>query len=309
MSHLPPALLESARSHHGLVTIDDLERGGIGRHPRSRLVRQGFLVRVHLGVYRIASHPVTFEQQALAACLADQDLVVSGTSAGRLLGLRRMPAGPVHVMSFRRRADLDDVVVHRTTVLGPGDVQRLANGTRLLRPPRLVPDLARFLDDEDLESVIEQLLDRRLANMPMLMASARRLRSSGRDGTVRLARVLDSRPAWIKPKDSGLEVRLLRGLATSGVLLEPQVELDIGDDTPIHLDGADRARRWGVEVDHVTWHGGRIASQRDKRRDRKALRMGWLVTRVTDEDLRLRFDETVDDLATIHRDRPIHEAA
>ena len=40
-----------------------------------------------------------------------------------------------------------------------------------------------------------------------------------------------------------------------------------------------------VEVDHVTWHGGRLDAQRDKLRDRELTRLGWTVVRVTDEDI------------------------
>ncbi|MGH2478010.1 MAG: hypothetical protein ACRDIL_22415, partial [Candidatus Limnocylindrales bacterium] len=56
-----------------------------------------------------------------------------------------------------------------------------------------------------------------------------------------------------------------------------------------------------VEVDHVTWHGGRLDSQADKWRDRQLLRIGWIVARVTDEDLRLRFGSAVSELVEIHR--------
>ncbi len=61
--------------------------------------------------------------------------------------------------------------------------------------------------------------------------------------------------------------------------------------------------RFGVEVDHVTWHGGRLAAQRDKWRDRQLMRIDWVVVRVTDEDLEQRFNSTVADLVEIHRRR------
>lgn len=300
MAIIPAASLEFARDRLGLVTTDRLSVDGVTRHQRSRLVAAGTLVRVHQGVYRIGSHTVTFEQQCLAACLAIDSLVISGTSAGRLTGLRRMPEGPVHAMSLDRKVKLNDVVVHRTTDLGDDDISFRPNGLRLLKPARLVPDLARFLDDVDLESVIEQLIDRRAVSMPMLFASARRLRIRGRDGTTRLARVLESRPVWMKPKDSDLEVRFLRALAGRGLQLIPQYRLDLGGGRIVHLDGADPMVRLGVEIDHVTWHGGRLDSQADKRRDRMALRIGWVVTRVTDADIRLRLDETVEEVVEIH---------
>jgi hypothetical protein len=170
---------------------------------------------------------------------------------------------------------------------------------------RVAADLARFLDDHDFESVIEQMLDRGLVSIPALYACGRRLAGRGRDGSRRFARVLDGRPAWNKPKDSGLEVQLFRALAEHGVLLEPQVSIDVGGGRTLHLDGADRVRRFGVEVDHVTWHGGRLAAQRDKWRDRQLLRIDWVVARVTDEDLQQRFTSTVADLVEIHRVRRV----
>ncbi len=215
-----------------------------------------------------------------------------------------MPTGPVHVLGQRQNAALRDVVVHRTTVLSSGDWTTRDDGIRLLRPVRLAADLARFLDDHDLESVIEQLIDRGLVSVPALYACGRRLAGCGRDGIRRFARVLDARPAWNRPKDSDLEVRLFRALAAHGVVLEPQVRSisAVGYGSP--LDFADpTVRRFGVEVDHVTWHGGRLAAQRDKWRDRQLMRIDWVVVRVTDEDLQQRFNSTVADLVEIHRRR------
>jgi very-short-patch-repair endonuclease len=303
MANLSAKSLAFARTHLGLITTDRLSADGVSRHGRSALIASGMIVPIHQGVYRFGSHPVTFEQQCLAACLAIDTLVISGTSAGRLMGLRRMPDGPVHAMVLNRKTRLNDVVIHRTNALGDDDMMIRPDGLRMLRPARLVPDLARFLDDVDLESVIEQLIDRRVASIPMLAASARRLRVRGRDGTARLARVLESRPAWMKPKDSDLEVRFLRALEARGVRLVPQFELDLGGGRIVYLDGADPVARLGVEIDHVTWHGGRLDAQADKRRDRLALRVRWLIVRVTDEDVRHRLEATLDEVVAIHRQR------
>jgi very-short-patch-repair endonuclease len=57
--------------------------------------------------------------------------------------------------------------------------------------------------------------------------------------------------------------------------------------------------KWAVEIDHVTWHGGRIDAQDDKARDRALRRIGWQVDRVTDEDVRLRFEATIDELVEL----------
>jgi hypothetical protein len=270
------------------------------RH-RTYLFEGRFLVPVHRGVYRLGSHDVGFEQICLGACLACPEVVVSGPSAGTLLKLRNMPTGSVHLITGERAVRLSGVVIHLTSVLPRSDWSTRPDGIRVLRPVRLAADLARFLDDHDLESVIEQMIDRGLVSIPALYACGRRLAGRGRDGSRRLARVLDARPAWNKPKDSELEVRLFRALATHGVVLEPQIAIDLGGGRALHLDGADRDRRFGVEVDHVTWHGGRLAAQRDKWRDRQLMRIDWVVARVTDEDLAQRFESTVAELVEIHR--------
>ena len=216
-----------------------------------------------------------------------------------------MPPGPVHAMVNGSAAlHLDGVVVHRTNALDMTlDVFTRPDGIRVLRVPRLVFDLARFLDDDHLESVMEQLLERQLVDVPALFATGRRLRRFGRDGSARFGRVLARRPAWTKPCQSGLEIELLNALRRAGVALQPQCPITLPDGSTIHVDGGDPVRRFGVEVDHVTWHGGRIESQYDKWRDRQVFRRGWLVPRVTDADVRLRLTETVAELVELYNAR------
>jgi hypothetical protein len=153
------------------------------------------------------------------------------------------------------------------------------------------------------ESVLEQLLDRRELTVPELFAADRELRKRGRDGAARFARVLAKRPAFAKPKNSDLEVRVLRALAGRGLLLVPQYEITLKDGSVIHPDGADPARRFGVEVDHVTWHGGCRVTVYDKWRDRQTILLGWQIPRVTDEDLRTRFHQTINELVELYEAR------
>ena len=69
----------------------------------------------------------------------------------------------------------------------------------------------------------------------------------------------------------------------------------------IHPDGADPSIRWAIEVDHVTWHGGRLDAQYDKSRDRRARAIGWQVDRVTDQELATDFDATISEVAGLWR--------
>jgi len=306
MSQLPAAAATLARRQHGLVTSEQFRQLDVSTYRRRRLLEADTIRVFHDGVYRFVAVAESFEQRCLAACLAIPDLAISGPSAGRLVKLRRMPVGPVHAMVLKRTVTLDGVIAHRTNRLDPeNDVVTRDDGIRILSTPRLVFDLARFLDDDDFESVIEQVLDRRLTSMPALFATARRLRRVGRDGSARFGRVVGRRPAWAKPKDSDHEVRLLRALHERGVELIPQLEVELTDGSVIHLDGGDPERRFGVEVDHYTWHGGRAVSDYDKWRTRQLMRVGWVVPRVPDSEIDQNLAKVVGELVEIHHGRSV----
>ncbi len=300
MSVVPPALAALMRTQQGLVTTAQLADSGISEWTRRRLVRDGLLAPVHPGVLRSTLTDLDERSRCLAANLALPDLVISGPTAGRRYGLRRMPLGDIHGMVPRHGVRLDGVIVHASNALGPGDHRRV-DGILLLTPTRLAPDLARFLSDADLESVIEQMIDRGLVTIPGLFAMARRLRGRGRDGIQRYLRCLNGRPAWQRPAGSEIELRFVAELTRRGLDLIRQYRVDLGDGVLVHLDAALPAARVAVEIDHVTWHGGRVDSLRDKQRDRRLLRQGWSTVRVTDDDVIHRFRHTVDEVESILR--------
>jgi very-short-patch-repair endonuclease len=306
VSTLSPQVHELARRQHGMIASEQLTALGVSPGRRRRLLGSGVFIRVHPAVFRFAAVPDTFEGRCAAACLADSTVVISGVTAGRLRRLRGMPDGPIHAMTVRRKLDLDGVVIHRTNQLHPDyDVEHRSDGIRLLKVPRLIFDLARFLDDVGLESVIEQVLHRNMTNVPRLFATGRRLSRMGRDGTTRFARVLGKRPRWMKPKQSDHEVRVLAALRAAGVELIAQQRVELLDGTVVHLDGGDPLRRFGVEVDHITWHGGRLAGQYDKWRDRQLHRVGWYAPRVTDEDLDGDFEGIIQELVELYHARDL----
>jgi hypothetical protein len=112
---------------------------------------------------------------------------------------------------------------------------------------------------------------------------------------------MSKRADWQKPAGSGLEVRVLNALEERGVgPLLRQYPLELPNGMTIHLDAADPSIRWAVEIDHVTWHGGRFDAQRDKGRDRNARRVCWQVDRVTDQELSDSFDKSINELVELH---------
>ena len=195
-------------------STNSIERAS-ARRRRTQLFEGRFLVPVHQGVFRLGSHDVGFEQACLGACLALSRLrgqrTVGGPSRSAAAHAHRIRSTCSGERTNACALAMSWCTARRCSRQGTG---RLAtDGIRLLRPVRLAADLARFLDDHDLESVVEQI-DR---SGPGLHAGAPRVRATARwvravMASRRFARVLDGRPAWNKPKDSDLEVRLFRAL-------------------------------------------------------------------------------------------------
>lgn len=302
MALLPRSLIDHLAQHHGIAISAQLDSFGISGPQRRLLLDRGILERVHRGVYRIRSSPLTFEGRCLAACLADDELVISGPSAARLWGFRhRRRIDTVYAsVSHDRTPITKGVRLRRTNSLHPADVVTRDDGIRLTSRPRAWFDSARDLSDERFESLTEQLIDD-FCGLPALYATGRRLAGRGRNGSARVRRVMSQRPAWQKPADSGLEVKVLRALREHGLRhLVQQHPLELLNGSMIHFDAADPDIKWGLEIDHVTWHGGRFDAQYDKTRDRGARRLGWQVDRVTDQECKTDLAGVARELVELH---------
>ena len=289
-------------AHHAVITHAELARFGVSPREVQRLLREGRLVSYIRGVYRLAGAPTTPAQAAALACAAGPDVAVSHLSAGRVWRLRRLGADRrLHVLiggAAHRR--LPGAVVHRCHRIDVADVVERPDGIRVTSPPRTVFDLASMLDDERFESVVEQVLHDGLATIPTLFGVGSRLRQQGRDGSARFGRVLHSRPAWLKPVGSDLELVLERAIVAAGLprpVRQHPIRLHTGE--LIHPDFYWPAEAEALEVDHVTWHGGKLDLTEDKRRDRMLRRLGIHTTRVTDADVRMRLPSIINDLRTI----------
>jgi very-short-patch-repair endonuclease len=186
-------------------------------------------------------------------------------------------------------------------VLPPADVVRRADGIRLTTPLRTACDLAAVLGEEDLASVIEQVLDDFRVRYVTLRRAADRLLRRGWSAGPLLRAVLDGRPAGAAAHDSHLEVRFSRALVLSG-LPEPVRQLPIAllPSVDAHADLGFPGAHLVVEIDHRSWHSGSQAAL-DKRRDRLVRLAGYETVRVTDDDLAHRFDATVAEVVAIHR--------
>lgn len=307
MAHLSAELARHVSTRHGVVTTAEMIDDGLTTNAIRYWVTQQVLRRCHDGVYRLSVAPDTFLSRCAAACLADPNVVITGPAAARLWEFRHVfrPELPTVLVEHDRHPFADGVVVQRTNVLDDEDRVERPDGIVVASPPRAWFDCARHLNDERFEMLTEWVLDRH-ASVPRLWQTRRRLAGRGRTGLARVNRVLSQRASWQRPADSGLEVKVLRALERAGIRgIVRQHPIKLYNGSVVHPDGALPTVKWALEIDHVTWHGGRIDAQRDKARDRALRRVGWQVDRVTDVELTENFDATIRELvAMIHLRRP-----
>lgn len=303
MSAITNLLALHVRDRHGIVSDAELRSLGVSLDQRRRLVDEALLISVFDGVYRFAATPESLEGWCLAACLADTRAVITGRAGGRLGGLRRMGNDPtidVRVPHYSNTLTAPNIRLRRCNILDPEHVVTRPDGIRVVSPARLAFDLGAVMTDLDLESVIEQMLDRRWCTMSELHEMAHRMYHPRRPGSKRYVRVIQSRPAWMKPADSHQEVQLFDALRRRGVTgLVRQHPITLATGITVHPDIAVPALRWAIEVDHVTWHGGCVDAQQDKQRDRGLRRLDWAVERVTDEEIDRNLAGVVDELLAL----------
>ncbi len=301
MPQLSRSLAAVVAQRHGIVHADQLIVDGIGENSIRRLVRSGALRRVHQGVFRLATVPDTFESRCAAACIADPEAAIGGPSAANLWDMRHVfrTTTPVVLVGHDRTPVVRGVDLRRTNLLPTSHIVERHDGIRLTSPPRTWFDCGRDLRDERFERLTEWVLDHH-ATLPTLWTMTRTLSARGRTGSARVNRVMSQRSDWQRPAGSGLELRVIKALRKRGVApLVQQHAIRLYNGTVIHPDACDPEARWAVEVDHVTWHGGRFDAQRDKGRDRGARRVGWQIDRVTDLELATDFDAAIDELCTL----------
>ena len=213
------------------------------------------------------------------ACSVAPDVMVSFGSAARLWGMRRVGNdGLLHVtIAGRAHRSIPDTVVHRSHRIDLVDVVDRTDGIRVTSPPRTVFDLSAKLSDERIHSIVEQLLHSDACTMtdavgdrpataasaaaPDRRASRRVLSRAARRGSSRSAptsssasSVPSSRPASPDPN-----ARQRSGYAA-------------GSSSILTSCGGQQGE--ALEVDHVTFHGGKLDQYYDKWRDRQLRLVG-----------------------------------
>lgn len=236
------------------------------------------------GVYRIAGVPITATGSTYAAVLlAGADALVSGRSALALFDVGTPPPVPTICVPPSASARTRAAHVRRSPV-APVDRTRVGP-VPATTPARALLEVAALVPSGELEELVDDVLDRRLARPATVVGAIRRsLTGKGRTGVQQLR---DALAPWLEGVMPGspAEARLLRKLRDAGIpapVKQHPVLLPGGRE--VRLDLAWPSSLVGLEYDGRRWHGPRRLGADIARED--ALRsLGWWIGRVDRVDL------------------------
>ena len=273
------------------MRIEQLAALGLSRDARKRRVAQRRLIPQYPGIYAVGHDDLTERGRFRAVVWAGgEGALLSGRAAARLLGLwERSVREATITVPFPRCPRLPGVT--RARALGPRDRTHV-RGIPCLSVSRLLVALAGTEQPPAVEAAFERA-ERKGWIRPDLIERM----AYNRPGAVTLRALLATHRPKTRATKSLLERRLLAGLRRSG-LPEPIVNghLEL-DGTIIEPDLMWPDHRVLVELDGLDTHGTRSAMRRDRRRDRRTLRAGWIPLRATWDDVDQDLDAVISDIA------------
>lgn len=305
MAHLTTRAHEVLALQHGVIAVQQLHQAGVTARGIRHIEQTGGLVLALTGAYRTPSTPFDELARCAAVCLARQDLVISGPTAGRLWGFRRLPRDQrIHAIAppASNPAIAPWVVPYRTSAIHDADVVTRPDGIRLTSRARTAFDLARLLGPVDLLSVIEQAShDGHLSDEDLYAVAVDWLspqRPWARSFVTAVERRLSGAAAESHP-----EVIVGTALGHAGVRgLERQWCIVLPGYGRARFDLALPRLQWAIEVDVHPTHQQTDGRRSDIRRDDAARCTGWIVSRVSRDDYQHRFDARIDELTSIYAD-------
>ncbi len=228
-----------------------------------------------------------------ALLLGGAGAVLSHASAAFVWGLSGPPRRHEVTVPSNRRARRR-VVLHRARLHPRRDVtwRRGLPMTSLLRT---IVDCAGRTDDDGLARLVNEaalrgwLHERNVAALHVMVR--------GRRGARRLRRVLVARDrshGWTRSQLERAFAELVREADLPRYARGRLV--DIGGGDLRECDALWLAQRVMVELDHLAIHESGFVPARDRRRDRRLAASGWVVIRISPDDLLHHRDEVVEDL-------------
>jgi very-short-patch-repair endonuclease len=275
-THRDTALAEVTQRQFGAFTREQAIQIGFSAAAIKKRVTRGVWSLVDHNVYRSSATPETWRQRLLAACLAGP-AVASHRAAGILWSFPGMPTEILEVTAVRhRRRRPSDVIWHESYHLAERDITEIER-IPVTRPVRTFLDLGVVLSPDELETVLNEGIRRKMLSVPAL---ARRQEQLGpmRRGTAIVQAVLDKQEPGQRVPESVLETRFLQLVRSAGLPEPvPQHQVRAGDDVVARLDFAYVDYKVAIELDGAAYHNGDRAKERDRRRDNRLGALGWRV--------------------------------
>jgi very-short-patch-repair endonuclease len=280
---------ELAADAWGVLSLDELRACGLTRDGVMVRVRNGWLHRLHRGVYAVGHPNVPLKGLFLAAIKAcGPTAVLSHFSAAVLYALLRWDDRypEVTVPGTTTKAHRG-ICVHRSSMLDSRDITR-HYGIPVTTPARTLIDVAASLEYPALRRTVRQAQNR-LTNVPQILNALDRL--GPRRGTANLTKILATGPA---PTRSELEDTVL-DLMLAGGFQHPDVN------RPLTINGRRvipdfrwPTQRLVIEADGAEWHDNPIAREDDAERQAILEAHGERVIRVTWQQAITRRAETLE---------------
>jgi hypothetical protein len=290
--HPDEAVAKVAAEQYALFTTAQASAAGMSPTMLAHRRRRGTVVRLEPRLYRLAGAPITWHQQVLAACLAENGLASHRTAAA-LWQFDGCRPGVVEVLTERwRRRPNQSVRVHETRLLHPDDRDEV-DGIPVTSRARTLVDLGAVLPIGRLETALDGALTQKQVTPEEVWECVERLDVPGRPWVAVIRRLVAVRLGTDGPRPNTFERMLFRCLDRAGVgRPEPQVE--VRDENGMLIGRVDwlLAPSLVLECDSERWHGGWRRRQADLRRDRLLVGLGYTVLRFSWEDV-TRYPEQV----------------
>ena len=277
------AIAATATLAYGVITTRQLESAGLPRSSMTRLVRTGRLHRVHQGVYALGHRALARKGYWSAALLASgEGATLSDVASAQSWGITRRTAHAVNITTPRPRRPLVGVTsrssadIERDTVIHA----RLA----VTSVTRTIADLARHFSVRELTNVMDQADFQGQLDMEALDAFI--ARCSGRRGMAVLREAMTSYRAGSAGSLSQLEEDVdeaLRLLGLARPVLNPVL---LPEGIPTKVDLFWQQHRLCVEVDGTATHRRPRTIRRDRLRDERLQRAGFMTLRVAEDAFR-----------------------
>ncbi len=270
----------------GLVTTSAAALVGVTPRQLEGLVARGELERMHRGVYRSMTLHVTQRQRVLAGLLAaGSEAVVSHRAA---LAAHHAPNFSCSLVELTTRstslATHGGMLVHRSSTLGPADVERVDQMWVTTKERSLI-DGCTVLPASLMVRFAEQWLSSRAMRLDDVHRAIGRLRPN--PGAVALARALDGRELGHIVTDSVPEHRLGEMLVRADLAADHHVLVTTPTGYTYELDWAYPDALVGLEVDGYGIHMRSVGAFDDDRFRRNELEIaGWQILNFTDRQLR-----------------------